>query len=180
MISRRSDAPAKPHFGISGIEPMHIFETRRQVGHSAEEMFALVAAVEHYPQFLPLCEALEVNGRSIAEGKEKLIATMTVGYRLIRERFTTEVLLDKASRTIFVSYLDGPFAHLENRWRFEPVSAETSEIDFFIAYSFRSKLFERLIGGLFDKAVRKYTEAFEVRADAIYGVRTNEARSVSA
>ena len=159
---------------------MHIFETRHRVGHSTEEMFALVAAVEDYPQFLPLCEALEVKGREFAEGKETLIATMTVGYRLIRESFTTEVILDKASRTIFVSYLDGPFAHLENRWRFEPVSAEASQIDFYIAYSFRSRLFERLIGGLFDKAVRKYTEAFETRADEIYGVRTIVAKSVSA
>lgn len=159
---------------------MHIFETRHRVGHSAEEMFALVAAVDDYPQFLPLCEALEVRGREFAAGKETLIATMTVGYRLIRESFTTEVILDKSSRTIFVSYLDGPFAHLENRWRFQPVDAKTSEIDFYIAYSFRSKLFERLIGALFDKAVRKYTDAFEARADAIYGVPTNEARSVSA
>ena len=159
---------------------MHIFETRHRVAHSAEEMFALVAAVEDYPQFLPLCEALVVKGRAFADGKETLIATMTVGYRLIRESFTTEVILDKASRTIFVSYLDGPFAHLENRWHFEPVDANTSEIDFYIAYSFRSKLLEHLMGGLFAKAVRKYTEAFEARADAIYGVRTNEARSVSA
>jgi len=159
---------------------MHIFETRHRVAHSADEMFALVASIEDYPQFLPLCEALEVKGRAFTEGKETLIATMTVGYRLVRESFTTEVILDKSSRTIFVSYLDGPFAHLESRWRFEPVDAETSEIDFYIAYSFRSKLFERLIGGLFDKAVRKYTEAFEARADAIYGVRTNEVRSVSA
>jgi len=153
---------------------------RHRVRHSAEEMFALVAAVEDYPQFLPLCEGLVVKGRELAGGKETLIATMTVGYRLIRESFTTKVILDKAARTIFVSYLDGPFSHLENRWRFEPVDAATSEIDFYIAYRFRSKLFERLIGGLFDKAVRKYTEAFEARADKIYGVPTNEARSVSA
>jgi coenzyme Q-binding protein COQ10 len=159
---------------------MHIFETRHRVNHSAEQMFALVAAVEDYPQFLPLCEALEVKGREFAEGKETLIATMTVGYRLIHESFTTEVILDKATRTIFVSYLDGPFAHLENRWRFAPMTTDSSEIDFYIAYSFRSTLFERLIGGLFDKAVRKYTEAFEARADAIYCVRTNVPRSVSA
>ena len=159
---------------------MHVFETKHRVAHSAEEMFALVAAVEDYPQFLPLCEALHVRGREYAEGEETLITTMTVGYGLIRESFTTEVILDKAARTIFVSYLDGPFAHLENRWHFEPIDAETSEIEFYIAYSFRSKLFERLIGGVFDKAVRKYTEAFEVRADAIYGVRTNEVRSASA
>jgi coenzyme Q-binding protein COQ10 len=159
---------------------MHIFETRHRVGHSAEEMFALVAAVEDYPKFLPLCEALEVKARSLAERKETLIATMTVGYGLLRESFTTEVILDKASHVIFVTYLDGPFAHLENRWRFTPVTSDTSEIDFYIAYSFRSTLFERLIGGIFDKAVRKYTEAFEARADAIYGVRTKLPRSVSA
>ena len=159
---------------------MHIFETRHRVAHSANEMFALVASVEDYPQFLPLCEALRITSRALREDKEVLIAIMTVGYRLFRERFTTEVILDRTSRTILVSYLDGPFAHLENRWRFEPVGAETSEIDFYIAYSFRSKLFEQLIGGLFEKAVRKYTEAFEARADAIYGVRTNEVRSVSA
>jgi coenzyme Q-binding protein COQ10 len=159
---------------------MHVFETKHQVGHSADEMFALISAVEDYPRFLPLCEALEVKGREYAEGEETLIATMTVGYGLIRESFTTEVILDKAARTIFVSYLDGPFAHLENRWHFEPIDAETSEIEFYIAYSFRSKLFERMIGGVFDKAVRKYTEAFEARADAIYGVRTNEVRSASA
>jgi coenzyme Q-binding protein COQ10 len=180
MISRRSAAPAEPRFGISRTSPMHTFETRHRVGHSAEEMFALVAAIEDYPQFLPLCEALEVKGREFAEGKETLIATMTVGYRLIRESFTTEVILDKASRAIFVSYLDGPFAHLENRWRFAPMATNSSQIDFYIAYSFRSTLFERLIGGLFDKAVRKYTDAFESRADAIYGVRTNLPRSVSA
>jgi coenzyme Q-binding protein COQ10 len=159
---------------------MHIFEAKHRVDHSAEQMFALVAAVENYPKFLPLCEALEVKGREFAEGKETLIATMTVGYRLIRESFTTEVILDKAARTIFVTYLDGPFAHLENRWRFAPMTTDTSEIDFYIAYSFRSRLFERLIGGLFDKAVRKYTEAFETRADEIYGIRTNVPRSVSA
>lgn len=159
---------------------MHIFETRHRVAHTADGMFALVAAVEDYPQFLPLFEALQVRGREFADGKETLIATMTVGYRLIRENFTTEVILDKASRTIFVTCLDGPFAHLENRWHFEQVNADTCEIDFYIAYSFRSKLLEHMMGGLFDKAVRRYTEAFEARADTIYGVRTNEARSVSA
>ncbi|HEY8276114.1 MAG TPA: SRPBCC family protein [Methyloceanibacter sp.] len=159
---------------------MHTFETSHRVAHSADEMFTLISAVEDYPLFLPLCEALEVNGREFAEGKETLIATMIVGYGLIRENFTTEVILDKASRTIFVSYLDGPFAHLENRWQFEPIDACSSEIDFYIAYSFRSKLLERLIGGLFDKAVRRYTDAFEARADAVYGTRTNEARSASA
>jgi len=93
---------------------------------------------------------------------------MVIGYKMIRESFTTEVILDPENRTILVHYLDGPFSFLENRWHFEPLSAERSEVDFYIAYSFRSRLLERLMGGLFDKAVRKYTDAFEARADAIY------------
>jgi coenzyme Q-binding protein COQ10 len=94
---------------------------------------------------------------------------MVVGYKLIRESFTTQVTLDHDGRTILVEYLDGPFAFLENRWHFAPRGARTCEVDFYIAYSFRSRLFERLVGGLFARAVQKYTDAFEARADQVYG-----------
>jgi len=151
---------------------MHVFETNHPVAHSADEMYALVANVEDYPQFLPLCEALQIKRREQIDGKEILIAAMQVGYKLIRESFTTKVTLDPATRTIFVEYLDGPFSHLENRWQFIPRAAGGSEIDFYIAYSFRSRMFERLVGGLFDKAVQKYTTAFEARADKVYGAKS--------
>jgi coenzyme Q-binding protein COQ10 len=148
---------------------MHIYQVKHPVGHSADDMYALVAQVEEYPKFLPLVEALEVKKREQVEGKEVLIATMQVGYKLIRERFTTKVVLDPTARTIFVAYLDGPFSHLENRWKFIPRGDGGCDIDFYIAYSFRSRMFERLVGGLFDKAVRKYTDAFEACADRTYG-----------
>jgi coenzyme Q-binding protein COQ10 len=151
---------------------MHVYETRHPVAHSADDMFKLVADVELYPKFLPLCEALKLKRRERRDGRDVLIATMTVGYRLIRESFTTEVILDADARTILVHYLDGPFSFLENRWIFRPIGQQSCEIDFYIAYSFRSRLLERLMGGLFDRAVRKYTDAFEARADAIYGTRS--------
>lgn len=148
---------------------MHVFETKHRVAHSADDMFALVARIEDYPKFLPLCEALAVKRREQTETGEVLIATMTVGYKLIRESFTTRVELDRPARSILVEYLDGPFSHLENRWNFKPLGDDVCEVAFYIAYSFRSRLFERLVGGLFDKAVQKYTHAFEARADAVYG-----------
>jgi coenzyme Q-binding protein COQ10 len=151
---------------------MHIFQIKHPVAHSADDMYALVAKVDDYPQFLPLCEALSVKRREHVEGREVLIATMQVGYKLIRESFTTKVTLDPAARTILVEYLDGPFTHLENRWRCLPRAGDACDIDFYIAYSFRSRMFERLMGGLFDKAVRKYTDAFEARADQVYGRNT--------
>ena len=151
---------------------MHVFETKHKVAHSADDMFKLVADIESYPRFLPLCEELKLRRREHRDGKEALIATMTVGYKLIRESFTTEVILDAGNRSILVHYLDGPFSFLENRWSFRPLTPHACEVDFYIAYSFRSRLLERLMGGLFDRAVRKYTDAFEARADAIYGTRS--------
>jgi coenzyme Q-binding protein COQ10 len=150
---------------------MHVYETKHRVAHSADEMFALVARVEDYPKFLPLCENLKVTHREQRDGKDVLIATMTVGYGMIHESFTTGVHLDPAARTILVEYLDGPFSFLENRWQFTPAGDRACEIDFYIAYSFRSRLFERLVGGLFGKAVERYTRAFEQRADVVYGPR---------
>ena len=151
---------------------MHVYETKHRVAHSADDMFKLVADVELYPKFLPLCEELKLKRRERRDGKEVLIATITVGYKLIRESFTTEVILDADNRTIVVHYLDGPFSFLENRWVFRPLTPQACEIDFYIAYSFRSRLLERLMGGLFDRAVRKYSDAFEARADAIYGTHS--------
>ena len=149
---------------------MHVYETTHPVAHSAEEMFALVARVEDYPKFLPLCEALDVKRREVEpNGKETLVATMTIGYGMIHESFTTKVHLDKQTRTILVEYLDGPFTFLENRWRLRPTGEGTSEVEFYIAYAFRSRLFERLVGKLFAKAIERYTGAFEARADVIYG-----------
>jgi coenzyme Q-binding protein COQ10 len=156
---------------------MHVYEIKHTVAHSADDMFRLVADVESYPKFLPLCEALKLKRRERRDGKEVLIATMVVGYKLIRESFTTEVVLDAEARSIVVHYLDGPFSYLENRWSFRPLTSKACEIDFYIAYSFRSRLLERLMGGLFDKAVRRYTTAFEERADAIYGEATTSLAS---
>ncbi|MGH6866687.1 MAG: type II toxin-antitoxin system RatA family toxin [Methyloceanibacter sp.] len=148
---------------------MHVYEIKHPVVHSADDMFALITRVEDYPKYLPLCEALEVKRREWVDGREVLIATMQIGYKLVRESFTTRVTLDERVRTILVEYLDGPFAYLENRWHFVPRADGGCDVDFYIAYSFRSRLLEHLMGGLFDKAVRKYTDAFEARADVLYG-----------
>lgn len=145
------------------------FETRRPVPHSSEEMFDLVADVERYPEFLPLCEALTIRSRKERDGKELLVADMTVGYKAIRETFTTQVLLNRAERTIDVKYIDGPFRYLDNRWRFEALPDGSSTVDFFIDYEFKSRILGALMGSMFDRAFRLFTDSFEKRAAVIYG-----------
>jgi coenzyme Q-binding protein COQ10 len=140
----------------------------RRVPFTAEQMFAIVADVESYPQFLPLCEGLVVRSREEKGGDSILIATMSVGYRAIAESFTSRVTLKPEANEIHVAYLDGPFTHLDNRWRFQDV-ANGSEIHFFIDYAFASRMLAVVMGAVFDKAVRRYTEAFEERARNVYG-----------
>ncbi|KAA6404927.1 type II toxin-antitoxin system RatA family toxin [Candidatus Tokpelaia sp.] len=250
------------------------FHMQKQVGHSAQKMFALVADIESYPQFLPMCEALTIRSRQEKEGNTLLVADMTVGYKLIRENFTTQVYLQPAARRIDVHYVDGPFKYLENRWQFLPLTApaagrseqageeyrpdsailasgsrseetlpageavqgipaidnieekkrkqqqedsrrisvdipeitpggrkraeseitgrqpagaeskgraeaavtgraaeaETCRVDFYIDYAFKNPLLAALMGTMFDIAFRRFTAAFETRADAIYGI----------
>ncbi|ANK85599.1 MULTISPECIES: type II toxin-antitoxin system RatA family toxin [Rhizobium] len=144
------------------------FETHRSVPHTPDQMFDLVADVERYPEFLPLCEALSVRSRKEREGKILLLADMTVGYKAIRETFTTQVLLNRAERVIEVKYIDGPFKYLENRWHFAETPAGGCTINFFIDYEFKSRILGALMGSMFDRAFRMFTEAFETRANRIY------------
>ncbi|NLS16033.1 type II toxin-antitoxin system RatA family toxin [Rhizobium sp. P40RR-XXII] len=144
------------------------FETHRPVPHSPDQMFDLVADVERYPEFLPLCEALTIRSRKERDGKTLLVADMTVGYKAIRETFTTQVLLNKAERAIDVKYIDGPFKYLDNRWRFTPSENGGCSIDFFIDYEFKSRILGALMGSMFDRAFRMFTDAFETRANKIY------------
>ncbi|GAA4114331.1 type II toxin-antitoxin system RatA family toxin [Aminobacter aganoensis] len=145
------------------------FETTRRVSHSPEEMYALVADVEKYPEFLPLCEALNVRSRRERDGREILVADMTVGYKAIRETFTTQVLLTPEANTIDVKYLDGPFRYLTNEWKFVAAAGGGSDVEFFIDYEFKSRILGALMGTMFDRAFRMFAEAFEKRADVIYG-----------
>ncbi len=144
------------------------FETRRPVPQSPDQMFALVADVEKYPEFLPLCEGLVIRSRKERDGKALLVADMTVGYKAIRETFTTQVLLNPAERAIDVKYLDGPFRYLDNRWRFNEMPDGGCEVHFFIDYEFKSRILGAVMGSMFDRAFRMFSEAFEARATKIY------------
>ncbi|MBX3584576.1 MAG: type II toxin-antitoxin system RatA family toxin [Rhizobiaceae bacterium] len=145
------------------------FETARPVAHTPEDMYALVADVEKYPEFLPLCEALSVRSRRERNGRTMLVADMTVGYKALRETFTSQVHLKPDELAIDVKYLDGPFRYLNNEWRFEKDGQGGSIVHFFIDYEFKSRVLGALMGTMFDRAFRMFTEAFEKRANAIYG-----------
>ena len=136
----------------------------RFVPYPAELMYAVVSDVEQYPQFLPWVVALRV----LARRDDGLTAEMVVGYGALRERYTSDVALDPAARTVDVTQTAGPFKALENHWRFTPRD-EGCEIEFSISFEFKSRLLQGVAGAKFEKAMLKMTDAFAARAKTLQG-----------
>lgn len=149
---------------------MKQFETSHRVQHSGRNMFDLVADVESYPQFVPLCSDLRIVSREKEDGRDVLIADMTVAFKFISETFKSKVTLDEDNLLIVVEYLDGPFRTLHNKWHFVPQGEYACDVEFFIEYELRSPALQVMAGAVFDKALGKLSSAFEARADEIYGM----------
>ncbi len=137
---------------------------KRLLPHSPEQLFDLVADVARYPEFLPWCIGTRIRRQ---EG-DTIIADMVIGYKMFRERFVSEVTLDRPRR-IDVIYREGPFRYLNNHWIFEPAAGGACEIDFYVDFEFRSRLMQKMIGAVFNEAVKIMVSAFEKRAGEIYG-----------
>jgi coenzyme Q-binding protein COQ10 len=136
---------------------------QRVLPYTPEQLFALVADVERYPEFLPWCVGARVKERRA----DLIVADLIIGFRVFRERFTSRVALDPPRR-IDVTYAEGPFRHLNNHWVFDKVPGGC-RIDFFVDFEFKSRLMQRVIEVLFGEAVRRMVGAFEKRARDLYG-----------
>lgn len=143
---------------------------QRTVPFRGAQMFDLVADVVRYPEFLPWCVGARVRSRS----GTLIVADLMIGYRLVRERFTSRVRLDRAGGRIDVVYAEGPFRYLESHWQFSD-TPDGCLIDFHVDFEFRSIVLQKIISALFTEAVHRMVAAFENRAHAIYG--TSDRRS---
>ncbi len=143
---------------------MTVHAEKRVVRHSPQQLYALVGDVRSYPHFLPWCLAARIRHQD----EVSLAADLIIGFRMFREKFTSYVDLDSGALEINVRYAEGPFKYLTNKWRFLP-HEEGCEIDFFVDFEFNSRLLQSVIETLFTEAVRRMVQAFETRADALYG-----------
>lgn len=148
-----------------------IRETRR-LPFSCEQMFDLVADVGRYAEFLPWVIATRVRSDSDTE----MVADMLVGFKAIREKFTSRVAKSRPGR-LEVFYVDGPLKDLDNCWTFRPMPDGGCELDFAVDFTFKNAVFEALAGQYFDRAFRKMVEAFEQRANQLYGRENAPANS---
>ena len=139
---------------------------KRLLPYSPAQLYGLVIDIERYPDFLPWCLAARLRKRE----ERQIVADLVIGFKMVRERFTSRVAFDPVSQRIDVTYTDGPFRYLNNHWRFE-AHPEGCEIDFYVDFEFRSKILRKMIEPLFNEAVRRMVAAFEGRANELYGVR---------
>lgn len=144
---------------------MKVHSEQRVLPYRAVQMFDLVADVGRYPEFLPWC-----TGARVRERKDDLIvADLMIGFKMVRERFTSRVHINRPELRIDVEYIDGPFKFLKNHWQFVDVEGGRCRVDFYLEFEFRSVMLQKLIGVLFHEAVRRMVSAFETRAKQLYG-----------
>ena len=137
---------------------------KRTLPFSRAQLFALVADVESYPEFLPWCVGARVTRRQ----DNVFYADLIIGFRMFRERFTSKVTLD-ADKRIDVAYLSGPLRYLNNHWIFhDGEHPGQCAVDFYVDFEFKSRLFQKMVGPLFNEAVRRMVDSFECRAEVLY------------
>lgn len=130
-----------------------------------DQIFDLVADVGKYPEFLPWC-----TGARIREQRpDMILADLMIGFKMVRERFTSKVWLDRTNMRIDVEFIDGPFRYLKNHWTFVDAGDGHCRIGFYLEFEFKSVMLQKLIGVLFHEAVKRMVAAFESRARVLYG-----------
>ena len=143
---------------------------KRHMPYSAGQMYALVADVESYPEFLPWCAATRIrNRRPQPDGSEIMEAELVISFKVFRERFGSRVVMHPREYRIDVAYLDGPFRYLNNHWLFIPEAGGGCSVDFFVDFEFRSRTLQAIIGVVFNEAMLRIVRAFELRAEELYG-----------
>jgi len=146
----------------------------RHLPYTPEQLCDLVADVERYNEFLPWVVAVRIRSAS----EKEIVADLVVGFSAFKERFTSRVSLDKPHR-IHVDYIEGPLKYLRNEWRFDPAPDGGTNLYFSVDFAFRSRIFQALAGEMFDRALRRMTDAFERRAAALYGINRSSAQSAA-
>lgn len=151
--------------------PTHAEE--RRVPYTPDQMYALVADIERYPEFLPWTSGCRIRSRkAIADGQtgeEVIDADLIISFKVFRERFGSRVTLKPEAKIIDVEYLDGPFRYLNNHWQFIANDDGSTTIDFFVDFEFKSRLLQSVIGLVFNEAMQRIVRAFERRAEQLYG-----------
>ncbi|MGB7317289.1 MAG: type II toxin-antitoxin system RatA family toxin [Planktotalea sp.] len=145
----------------------------RHMPYTADQMYALVADVAAYPEFLPWCAAARIRSRAAEGTSEVMLADLVISFKVFREKFGSRVVLYEHEKKIDTEYLDGPFKFMKSNWGFTDNAKGGCDVSFFVDFEFKNAVLQGIIGLVFNEAMQRIVRAFESRAEALYG----EARS---
>lgn len=148
------------------------YQTTEHLPFSAQQMFDLVASVETYCEFMPLCErSVVISRKSLDDGVEELVATLEVAHKKsgISDELESLVHIDRPRMTIRAKSETGPVRHLENKWVFRDLGEGRSETQFSIEYQMRNWPMQMFMNTVYVRVFEKISTAFRERAAAIYG-----------
>ncbi len=137
--------------------------------YRADQMFALVADVARYPEFLPWTAAARIRSRKPVEEGELMEADLVISFKVFRERFGSRVTLLPGQNRILTEYIDGPFKHLKSVWTFADRPEGGCDVGFEVDFEFRNAILAGIIGLVFNEAMQRVVRAFESRAKVLYG-----------
>ena len=137
---------------------------KRPMPYTPEQLFDMVADIEKYPEFLPWCTAARIRKRE----EHVIVADLMIGFKVVREKFTSRVELYRPDK-INVAYAEGPFRYMNNHWVFERMEDGGTLIDFYVDFEFHSKVLQKIMGALFNEAVKLMVSAFQKRSSLLYG-----------
>ncbi len=161
-----------PETVLARNRPLPQHKDSRILPYTADQMYALVADIERYPEFLPWNTAARIRSRRPGpDGGELVEADLVISFKVFRERFGSRVTLWPDERRIDTEYLDGPFKYLKSGWSFADLPHGSCKVDFFVDFEFRNAILGKVIGVVFGEAMSRIVRAFEDRARALYGTR---------
>ncbi|MEO0498343.1 MAG: type II toxin-antitoxin system RatA family toxin [Pseudomonadota bacterium] len=152
---------------------MHKIHLTKRLPYSPEQLMELALDVEAYHQFVPFCERCLIREQFERQGRDVMVAAMTVGVSIFNETFVSRVISDPDARTIRVTGIDGPLNALVNNWHFKLLDDGATEIEFSVSFEFRSRILSMLASSRVEDVCNRILDAFVERAHQLYGRKGN-------
>ena len=140
---------------------------KKNIPCSKENLIKMVLDIERYPEFVPWCLNGKVHNKNEKDNIVEITADLTIGKSFFKETYKSFVVYNKDQDSIYVTAVDGPLKHLENKWFFKQ-KGENSEVEFNIDFELKNKIFNILMIKSFDIGLKKIADAFEKRATNLY------------
>ena len=146
---------------------------KRLIECKKDDLISLVLDIEKYPEFVPFCFDAKIYENKNEDDLIKIIADLTIGKGPFKDTYKSDVVFNKKNDTIFVKNIDGPLNHLSNNWTFIEKANDITEVTFDIDFEIRNKFLNSLMVVSFQFGLEKIADAFQKRAEELFGSSKN-------